>query len=331
MATVTRKRVDRNRLGKLERTPQGGVFVHGDVMRVGILEYWNADGTICREYNPPDVVAAATPLLAGIPLTNEHPPESVGPGNFRKYASGYAVGEPKFDGTKAGVRFALQESELITDVDTDVRNEISLGYSASVDYTPGTTPEGQKYDGIRTEIVPNHAAVVVAGRAGPDVRLRLDSNGDCLTSQVGELQDKPPGCIFVDTMTAEQIAKLQADLLAATVRADTAEADLKAASAALKAAKEKLDTLDKARVDALKAKAKALRPKLAEKIDSADEAYAAAVVDAAEAEEAKEEEKEEEELPFKKKDSTSEIAAPSATPKLDARERMIRRNRGEKV
>jgi hypothetical protein len=35
--------------------------------------------------------------------------------------------------------------------------------------TPGTSPEGEKYDGRMTQIVANHIALVEAGRAGPDV------------------------------------------------------------------------------------------------------------------------------------------------------------------
>jgi hypothetical protein len=49
------------------------------------------------------------------------------------------------------------------------QRELSCGYRYVCDLTPGTSPEGEKYDGRMTQIVCNHIALVEAGRAGPDV------------------------------------------------------------------------------------------------------------------------------------------------------------------
>jgi hypothetical protein len=49
------------------------------------------------------------------------------------------------------------------------QRELSCGYHYKPDMTPGTTPEGERYDGRMTCIVANHIALVEAGRAGPDV------------------------------------------------------------------------------------------------------------------------------------------------------------------
>jgi hypothetical protein len=49
------------------------------------------------------------------------------------------------------------------------QRELSCGYRYVADMTPGTSPEGEKYDGRMTQIVCNHIALVEAGRAGPDV------------------------------------------------------------------------------------------------------------------------------------------------------------------
>jgi hypothetical protein len=289
------------------------------VAKVGILEYVQPDGSVVREYNPPEVLqdAAFLDSLGDAPVTNEHPPESVDPATFRKYAAGYASGAASFADDYALVPLAVQDGELISDVSGGLRQEISLGYSAMVDYTPGVTPTGEKYDGIRTSITVNHIAIVSQGRAGSDVRLRLDAKGDSI---LGISPDTSKDC----GMTPEQIAKLQADLQAATARADTAASDLETARKELKAAQDKLAAQDKVRVDALKAKAKALRPKLAAKIDAADEVYVQAVIEAAEGETAAETPKEE-----PKADSTTPLT--EAEPVMDARERSIRRKRGEKV
>jgi hypothetical protein len=49
------------------------------------------------------------------------------------------------------------------------QRELSCGYHYKPDMTPGTSPEGEKYDGRMTQIIANHIALVEAGRAGPDV------------------------------------------------------------------------------------------------------------------------------------------------------------------
>lgn len=49
------------------------------------------------------------------------------------------------------------------------QRELSCGYHYKPDMTPGTSPEGERFDGRMTQIVANHIALVEAGRAGPDV------------------------------------------------------------------------------------------------------------------------------------------------------------------
>lgn len=49
------------------------------------------------------------------------------------------------------------------------QRELSCGYRYVADMTPGTSPEGEKYDGRMTRIVANHIALVGEGRVGPDV------------------------------------------------------------------------------------------------------------------------------------------------------------------
>ncbi len=59
--------------------------------------------------------------------------------------------------------------EGIDAVESGRQREVSCGYRYVPDMTPGTSPEGEKYDGRMTQIVANHIALVEAGRAGPDV------------------------------------------------------------------------------------------------------------------------------------------------------------------
>ncbi|MGB8839433.1 MAG: DUF2213 domain-containing protein, partial [Aliidongia sp.] len=54
-------------------------------------------------------------------------------------------------------------------VESGAQRELSCGYRYVAEMSPGTSPDGVKYDGRMTQIVANHVALVEAGRAGPDV------------------------------------------------------------------------------------------------------------------------------------------------------------------
>jgi hypothetical protein len=186
------------KLGKMQKTPQGGYRIPATIARVGILEYVDGKGGIVREYNPPDVLLAALDSLMDCPVTNEHPPEHITPANFRTYSAGFVSGSATFkDGMIHAVQ-AIQDAQLIADIESGTRREVSAGYQAHVDYTPGVTPEGEAYDGIRTRIDFNHVAVVSEGRAGPQVRLVIDSaSGNVRT----ELQNGSANATLENPMT----------------------------------------------------------------------------------------------------------------------------------
>jgi len=59
--------------------------------------------------------------------------------------------------------------------------ELSCGYEARLEEAPGVY-EGEAYDVRQRDIVYNHVSIVDEGRAGPQVRLRLDSNDAILES-----------------------------------------------------------------------------------------------------------------------------------------------------
>jgi hypothetical protein len=57
----------------------------------------------------------------------------------------------------------------------DGSHELSCGYDCDIVKESGTTPEGERYDCIQTNIVYNHLAIVPRGRAGIAAQLRYDS------------------------------------------------------------------------------------------------------------------------------------------------------------
>lgn len=175
------------RLGKTKRTPQGGIEVSATLTRVGILTYRNPDGSERREYRPPEEVFSAQSLetLKHAPVSNLHPfgpegQELITPGNFRDFSVGHLSGDPRQDGDFVAGDLIVQDHNTISLVEKGERNEVSCGYVCSYDPTPGKTPGGERYDGIQRNIVYNHVALVPRGRAGREVALRLDSDGNQL-------------------------------------------------------------------------------------------------------------------------------------------------------
>jgi hypothetical protein len=230
-------RIDRSGSVKSSRpTPQGGIRVDAHVRKVGILEYPQPNGSVRRELVCAEELSRADSIatLRAAVVTNRHPPGKVTPANYRKFAAGHVDGDARMDGDHLGCELVVQADDALTDIGRGVR-EVSAGYTCDLDETPGVW-EGQAYDAIQRNINYNHVALVPQGRAGSSVRLRLDSNGDT----------------FEETMSPEQIAKLQADLAAAQGQVTT----LTAAVATEKTRADKAEgenAVNKARADALEA------------------------------------------------------------------------------
>jgi len=146
------------------------------VTKTGVLEYLNPDGSIRREYRPPDEVFHADSLasLQDAPVTNLHQ-GMIDSKNWRKVAVGSLSGAARQDGDHVLADLAVQDSYTIELIESGDRREVSTGYHCRLDRTPGTAPDGTRYDVIQRDIRYNHVALVPRGRGGRDVALRLDS------------------------------------------------------------------------------------------------------------------------------------------------------------
>jgi len=181
-------RMDGSPLGKVRTTPQGGAVVPAVLTRTGVFTYEGLNGPI-REYRPPEEVFNPESLatLANAPVTREHPPEKITIENYRKHARGNLVtGTVETTPTEVTSDLAIQDSELLGDIESEEKREVSLGYDADADETPGVSPEGETYDRVQRNIRYNHVAIVKRGRAGSTVSLRLDSVGDSV------IESNPP-------------------------------------------------------------------------------------------------------------------------------------------
>lgn len=163
-------------LPKPQKTADGFWAVSGHVARTGVQEYRDSKGGIRRELRLPEDVAASLPSFALQPLTNDHPPVMVEPGNAEKYVAG-AVGDAKMDGGWVVAPLKIYTADAIAAVEGG-RVQLSVGYSCRLDYGAGEW-EGQKYDATQREIVVNHVALVDFARAGVGASLRLDA-GDAI-------------------------------------------------------------------------------------------------------------------------------------------------------
>lgn len=184
-------RLDRGRLAKSKRSPQGFARVDARLTRIGILEYTRADGSIQRELRPESEVFHADSLasLALAPVTDLHPSEMIGPSNARQFSVGVCAA-PRRDGNFVAAELTIQPADVIALVDSGERAEISCGYSCDLDVTPGVY-QGQHYDAVQRNITYNHVALGPRGwgRAGADVCMRLDSADSPIATLVSRFDD----------------------------------------------------------------------------------------------------------------------------------------------
>lgn len=265
----TVQRFDAGRLGKAKRTPQGGVRVDAALTSSDVFEYLRADGSVFREWRPPEEVfhEDSKASLEDAPVTHNHPYEEpeglVTPANAKRLTSGHLSGSVKQDSNKLVGSLVVQDGALMADIDSGRMNEVSLGYRCRMDFSPGVTPDGKPYDAIQRDIRYNHIAIVPKGRAGASVSLRLDAADNQTFAPLGVDGGEKPQ----EEKAKQMTIKIDGADFTTTADAQVAfvkyEAKTDAKIAALKSESDK----NQARADAAEASAKELAAKLAEATD----------------------------------------------------------------
>jgi uncharacterized protein len=283
-------RFDRGGLNKPKKQPNGWLRVDGWIARTGVQVYRRQDGTTIREYRPPEEVFNADALESfGIaPLTNDHPPEGLlDAENTKRYQVGTVVA-PRQDGKLLRAQMLITDADAIAALESG-KTQLSCGYVCELDETPGTTPDGEHYDAVQRAIRGNHVAIVQVGRAGPEVRVKMDAatavddaehslhsaNNEPIQNESDEAKmikfkldsgveievSEAAASLLQDQSkkAAEKVAALQVDLDKSNARADSAEAMLKTAKAELEAAPAKYAEAAKARAKLIE-KASAIMP-----------------------------------------------------------------------
>jgi hypothetical protein len=223
------KRYDVLRHDKYEITPQGFLKVPVYAARTGIQKYMDKDGSVLREYRPPDEVFSEVSMksMANAPITNNHPKEMVTPDNAKNLMVGYLDGTIQIIDNKF-----LKGYAIITDAQTinevkEGKVEVSMGYDVSLDFVSGEY-EGEKYDAIQRNIIYNHIAIVDKGRAGKEVRLRLDSKDAILIDNNFEMKGESMKIKLGDKEfeVNDELGKAINEMLAKKVKKDEENAAL---------------------------------------------------------------------------------------------------------
>src|SRR4029077_1868304 len=144
----------------------GYLSAYPRIARTGIQTY---RGDECNKpemeyvsvFRPEDEVFAndAVHSYTHLPVTNNHPGVLVDARNWSKYAKGDTGDEVLRDGTTVRVPMMLRDHDTIKQF-KDGKNQLSVGYTCDLDWTPGTTTDGEKYDAVQRNVKANHLALV---------------------------------------------------------------------------------------------------------------------------------------------------------------------------
>ena len=190
------------------RTPEGFLEVRARIGRAGLHDYRAGEiggppgarpDAPVRVYRPPDEVfdPASLSSFAGKPVTQGHPATMVDSANWRVHAVGHSGQGVVRDGDHVAADLLVTDAAAVAVAEAG--SELSNGYWADFDFTPGTTPEGEPYDALQRNIRGNHIALVDRGRCGPSCALP-SGGGTADAAAPGAnppaaagVSDRPPG------------------------------------------------------------------------------------------------------------------------------------------
>ena len=183
---------------------------------------------------PADEVFAADALSSFElkPVTVEHPAENVTAENVRKYQVGL-MSRVWDESGDVMADLVVMDADAIRAIDAG-KNQVSLGYSADVEWTP----DNPDHDGVFRKIRGNHIAIVDRARAGSAYRLLDAARRDSM-----EEEKKP------EAVTADQEVDAMAEMKAALAALGERLAALEAAATPEPVADEKPDEEDKPMAD----------------------------------------------------------------------------------
>ena len=202
-------------------TNDGYLVAEARVARTGIQLYSAGElgmdgepGRVVRVYRPPEEVFAADAMAsyAHRPITSDHPSELIDASNWQQYAKGQTGDEVLRDGEFVRVPIMLMDKAAIAD-HSNGKRQLSMGYTMDLDPTAGTTPDGEQYDAVQTNLRMNHLALVSQARGGSALKLG-DNHMESSTMSDTKLTTVTVDGLSVETTDAgaQAISKLQTEL-----------------------------------------------------------------------------------------------------------------------
>lgn len=225
-----------------EYTDEGFLRVPGRVARTGIQDYLASElqltdrkpNDIIKIYRPSEEVFNSESLdtYLGADITVEHPNKMVDSSTYKITSVGVVRSPGRQDGDFVVADHIIKDKDAIKAVESG-KVQLSAGYTAEYDMTPGVTPTGESYDGVQRSIKINHVAIVTRARAGAQARL-FDHKGETamkkLTLDSGreiEVEDSATAALIEDSMNRLQQsvtdAKNDAETKQAVIDAQNAE------------------------------------------------------------------------------------------------------------
>lgn len=233
------------RITHREYTDEGFLRVPGHVARTGIQDYLARElelpgdpNRIVKVYRPPEEVFNADSLAtySGADVTLNHPKGLVNADNYKVTS----VGVVRSSGSKSDdfvqCDLIIKDAAAIKAVNSG-KCELSAGYTAVYDGTPGITPEGEPYDYMQRDIKINHVAIVDRARAGASARVFDNDPTGGNTMPVLITTDSGRSVDVADPANAQVVADAFDRLLK---RATTAEDSVQRIQAVADGAKEEL-------------------------------------------------------------------------------------------
>jgi len=163
-----------------EFTDEGFLRVPGKVARTGIQQYLacelGLDGDpnrVINVYRPEEEVFAADSLASydSSDITLQHPDTLVDSSNYSRTVKGVVRGPGvRTDDDWVQCNLIVKAKDAVDAIMAGTC-ELSAGYTATYDDTPGTAPDGTPYQFRQTNIRINHVAVVDRARAGSSARI----------------------------------------------------------------------------------------------------------------------------------------------------------------
>ncbi|KAB8139274.1 DUF2213 domain-containing protein [Gracilibacillus oryzae] len=181
------------------RDDAGYLTVTASITKPGVYPYQRADGSVQYELKHPDDIFSDR-VIKGIrakPITDGHPSEKVNVGNMSRYGKGMSHTDSRVEGNAVVVTITVYDQQLIDQIESGDKKEISLGFETELIADEGTY-NGQAYTYRQTDINPNHIAVVERGRVGPEASIRNDSDAWQIDTQKNEGGQKKMPTIKLD-------------------------------------------------------------------------------------------------------------------------------------